>query len=223
MEKRSHPMWRYVVCVLLVALVFALYVLRLYDWQILNGSTWLATADHSTQSTVAIPAARGEILDVNGEPLAVNRTGYAVVLNWPYMQQGSDEETTRQENETIRQILSLLDRYGEEWTDELPILVQDGAYVFAEGEDREIETLKGRDYANVNSYATADLCMEALIERYGVEGYTMEETRDIVSVRYNMVKSQFGSSNPYTVAPDVSLEIVTILSENSQSLPGMSI
>ena len=60
MEKRSHPMWRYVVCVLLVALVFAVYVLRLYDWQILNGSTWLATADHSTQSTVAIPAARGE-------------------------------------------------------------------------------------------------------------------------------------------------------------------
>ena len=51
----------------------------------------------------------------------------------------------------------------------------------------------------------------------------MEETRDIVSVRYNMVKSQFGSSNPYTVAPDVSLEIVTILSENSQSLPGVSI
>ena len=223
MEKRSHPMWRYVVCVLLVALVFAVYVLRLYDWQILNGSTWLATADHSTQSTVAIPAARGEILDVNGEPLAVNRTGYAVVLNWPYMQQGSDEETTRQENETIRQIISLLDRYGEEWTDELPILVQDGAYVFAEGEDKEIETLKGRDYANVNSYATADLCMEALIERYGVEGYTMEETRDIVSVRYNMVKNQFGSSNPYTVAPDVSLEIVTILSENSQSLPGVSI
>lgn len=42
MEKRSHPMWRYVVCVLLIALVFALYVLRLYDWQILNGSTWLA-------------------------------------------------------------------------------------------------------------------------------------------------------------------------------------
>ena len=223
MEKRSHPMWRYVVCVLLVALVFAVYVLRLYDWQILNGSTWLATADHSTQSTVAIPAARGEILDVNGEPLAVNRTGYAVVLNWPYMRQDTDEETTRQENETIRQIISLLDRYGEEWTDELPILVQDGAYVFAEGEDREIETLKGRDYANVNSYATADLCMEALIERYGVEGYTMEETRDIVSVRYNMVKNQFGSSNPYTVAPDVSLEIVTILSENSQSLPGVSI
>ena len=223
MEKRSHPMWRYVVCVLLVALVFAVYVLRLYDWQILNGSTWLATADHSTQSTVAIPAARGEILDVNGEPLAVNRTGYAVVLNWPYMRQDTDEETTRQENETIRQIISLLDRYGEEWTDELPILVQDGAYVFAEGEDKEIETLKGRDYANVNSYATADLCMEALIERYGVEGYTMEETRDIVSVRYNMVKNQFGSSNPYTVAPDVSLEIVTILSENSQSLPGVSI
>lgn len=223
MEKRPRSAWRYVFLVGLLIAVFGVYVLRLYDWQIINGDTWLTTADNSTQSTVTMTAARGEILDVNGEPLAVNRTGYAVVLNWAYMRLDTMEETVRQENETIHQIITLLDEKGEEWTDVLPIAWENGEYVFLPDMDKEIETLKGRDYADVNSYASAELCMESLIEKYDVEGYTPEETRDIVSVRYNMTKNQFGVSNPYTMADDVSLEIVTILSENTQKLPGVSI
>ena len=223
MEKRPRSAWRYLVLTLLLIAVFGVYVLRLYDWQIVNGDTWLTTADNSTQSTVTMTAARGEILDVNGEPLAVNRTGYAVVLNWAYMRLSTMAETVKQENETIRQIITLLDQKGEEWTDVLPIVWENGEYVFLPDMDKEIETLKGRDYADVNSYASAELCMESLIAKYEVEGYTPEETRDIVSVRYNMTKNQFGVSNPYTMAEDVSLEIVTILSENTQKLPGVSV
>lgn len=223
MEKKNRPAGRYLFCILFLAAVFGVYLYRLYDWQIINGDTWLTTADNSTQTTVSMTAARGEILDVNGEPLAVNRTGYAIVLDWAYMRLDTMDETVKQENETIHQIITLLDEKGEEWTDVLPIVWQDGEYVFLPDMDKEIETLKGRDYADVNSYASAQLCMESLIEKYDVEGYTPEETRDIVSVRYNMTKNQFGLSNPYTMADDVSLEIVTILSENTQKLPGVSI
>lgn len=223
MEKKNRPAGRYLFCILFLAAVFGAYLYRLYDWQILNGDAWLTTADNSTQTTVSMTAARGEILDVNGEPLAVNRTGYAIVLDWAYMRLDTMDETVKQENETIHQIITLLDEKGEEWTDVLPIVWQDGEYVFLPDMDKEIETLKGRDYADVNSYASAQLCMESLIEKYDVEGYTPEETRDIVSVRYNMTKNQFGLSNPYTMADDVSLEIVTILSENTQKLPGVSI
>lgn len=223
MEKKNRPAGRYLFCILFLAAVFGVYLYRLYDWQIINGDTWLTTADNSTQTTVSMTAARGEILDVNGEPLAVNRTGYAIVLDWAYMRLDTMDETVKQENETIHQIITLLDEKGEEWTDVLPIVWQDGEYVFLPDMDKEIETLKGRDYADVNSYASAQLCMESLIEKYDVEGYTPEETRDIVSVRYNMTKNQFGLSHPYTMADDVSLEIVTILSENTQKLPGVSI
>lgn len=223
MEKKNRPAGRYLFCILFLAAVFGVYLYRLYDWQIINGDAWLTTADNSTQTTVSMTAARGEILDVNGEPLAVNRTGYAIVLDWAYMRLDTMDETVKQENETIHQIITLLDEKGEEWTDVLPIVWQDGEYVFLPDMDKEIETLKGRDYADVNSYASAQLCMESLIEKYDVEGYTPEETRDIVSVRYNMTKNQFGLSNPYTMADDVSLEIVTILSENTQKLPGVSI
>ena len=59
MEKRPRPAWRYVFCVVLLIAVFGAYVLRLYDWQIVNGDTWLTTAGNSTQSTGKISAARG--------------------------------------------------------------------------------------------------------------------------------------------------------------------
>ena len=223
MEKQNRPLGRYLFCILFLTVIFGLYLYRLYDWQIVNGDTWLTTADNSTQSTVAITAARGEILDVNGEPLAVNRTGYAIVLDWAYMRLDTMDETVKQENETIHQIITLLDEKGEEWTDILPIAWENGEYVFLPDMGKEIETLKGRDYADVNSYASAQLCMDSLIAKYEVEGYSPEETRDIVSVRYSMTKNQFGISHPYTMAEDVSLEIVTILSENTQKLPGVSI
>lgn len=223
-EQKKELRFRYLILALIPLAVLAVYVLRLYDWQILNGDQWLSTADHSTQTVVDMAAARGEILDSEGNPLAVNKTGYSIVFNWLYMKQSTTEETNRTENATIHQLILLLEEKGVEWLDTLPIhLTEDGAYAFDEGADQEIETLKGKDYADVNSYADADTCMANLAEKYGVEGYSKEETRDIVSVRYNMTKERFSTSYPYTFAEDISLECVSIISENSQKLPGVTV
>lgn len=222
-EKRPVP-YRMIVCIAAVAVVLAIYVVRLVDWQVINGDTWVQKADYSTQTTVPMPASRGEILDSGGNPLAVNNTGYAIVFDWVYMKQSTNEETQRVENQTILRLIRLVEEKGGEWEDVLPVEYKDGGYVFKDGEDKEISTLKGKDYADVNAYATADLCMENLIKKYSVDsGYTPEEMRDIVSVRYNMTKNQFGVSAPYTFAQDVSDEVVAIVSENSQVLPGVSV
>ena len=50
---------------------------------------------------------------------------------------------------------------------------KDGGYVFKDGEDKEISTLKGKDYADVNAYATADLCMENLIKKQKLENISI--------------------------------------------------
>ena len=205
---------RYLACGLIVFAVLAVYTLRLVDWQILNGASFLETANKSSSSTVVMDAARGEILDVNGVGLAVNKTGYAIVFDRAYMK--SDTQ-----NRTIHQLIRLLSQRGEKWTDVLPVkLNAKGQYEFIAGMDKEIATMKSADYANVNSYATADLCMEHLAEKYKVTGYSAADTRNIVSVRYNMTKSAFGISQPYTFADDVSKDTVAIISENSALLPG---
>jgi penicillin-binding protein 2 len=207
---------RYLFCGFIVIAVMAVYSLRLADWQLVNGASFLVTADKTSTARVSMTAARGEILDVNGNGLAVNKTGYAIVFERTYMTSGT-------ENKTIAQLIALLSQRGEKWTDVLPITRgKNGKYEFIAGSEKEAAALKSKDFLNMNSYATADECMAELIKKYDIKGFSDAETRNIVSVRYNMTKSGFGISTPYTFAPDVSKDTVAIISENSQKLPGAS-
>lgn len=207
--------------VALIGMVFgilAVYILRLIDWQILNGADTRKKADATSASIVTMDAARGEILDIHGNPLAANKTGYAIQFERPYMPRGT-------ENETIRRLTNLLNGRKEQWTDELPIFINAAdKYEFLPDSEAAVERLKGKDYADLNSYATAEDCMNALIEKYEIDpSYTQREIRNVASVRYNMVKSGFNSSTPYIFAPDISGDTVGIVSENTQLLPGASI
>ena len=198
--------------------ILAIYTLRLVDWQILNGADTRQQADSTSASIVTMDAARGEIVDAAGNPLAANKTGYAIQFERPYMTYGT-------ENESIRLLTNLLDSRGEEWTDELPIQIDEqGAYAFMPDSEKEVERLKGKDFADLNSYATADDCMNALIEKYEIDAtLPKKEIRNIASVRYGMTKAGFNASTPYIFAPDISGETVGIVSENTQLLPGASI
>ena len=202
----------FIVLAALVACVF-----RLADWQIVNGSKFLETANHTSVVTLSMDAARGEILDSDGNGLAVNKTGYALVFNKIYMNSDS-------ENETIIRLIRLLNKRKEVWEDTLPIEADsNGKYKFKSGEEKEIAKLKSKDFLDVNSYATAGECMQYLIEKYECKGYSAKDTRDILSVRYNMTKDGFSDSSPYTFAEDVDKDTVLIVSENSDKLPGISI
>ena len=194
--------------------ILAIYTLRLVDWQILNGADTRQQADSTSASIVTMDAARGEIVDAAGNPLAANKTGYAIQFERPYMTYGT-------ENESIRLLTNLLDSRGEEWTDELPIQIDEqGAYAFMPDSEKEVERLKGKDFADLNSYATADDCMNALIEKYEIDAtLPKKEIRNIASVRYGMTKAGFNA----IFAPDISGETVGIVSENTQLLPGASI
>ncbi|MBE6821830.1 MAG: penicillin-binding protein [Ruminococcaceae bacterium] len=205
---------RYIFCGIIVMAVLAVYCLRLVDWQIVNGSSWLQKATSSSVAKVSMDAARGEILDAKGVGLAVNKTVYAIVFDRAHMPDGTA-------NKTIAQLIALLTKRGETWEDTLPIILdKNGTYQFIAGKEKEVAALKAKDFLNMNSYATAEQCMSELVKKYEITGYTKAETRAIVSVRYNMTKSGFGLSTPYTFAKDVSKETVAIINENSSRLPG---
>ncbi len=208
---------RYIFCIAVLFLVFCVYGLRLIDWQIVNGKEILEESTKTNTSAVKMEAARGEILDANGVPLAVNKTGYSIVFDKVYM-------TAETQNKTILQLISLLDKRGEEWEDVLPIQTDAaGTYSFIPGMEDEAEALKKDSSIRLNSYSTADECMKTMVELYDCEGYSPQDTRDIVSVRYNMAKLGFSVSSPYTFARSVSADTVGIVSENKQNLPGATI
>lgn len=214
---------RAVVCLGLVALIILGFIVRLFDWQIIEGSHYRDDVSTTANYKLYSEATRGEILDVNGVALKTNNTLYTITINKLYI----SEDTSV--NEVVENLLKLFDKVGEKWIDLLPIeLKSDGAYEFKNTETTEeqkaMSFLRSGDYLGLSVYADANEYMKALIERYEL-GEIEDKTlaRNICSVRFNMERNLFTNTNPYTFAEKVSQKLTAIVSEYSQAMPSVEV
>ncbi|WP_369297203.1 penicillin-binding transpeptidase domain-containing protein [uncultured Neglectibacter sp.] len=206
---------RYAFCILLLLAVCLLYVGRLFQWQVINGEYYRQEALNDRTDTIELDAARGQILDRNGKVLAGNRVSYDIVYNALNM-------VYEERNATIIKVVELLEERNEKWRDRLPIILnEENEYQFAEGRESEIETLKGQDMLNMAEYATAEECMGELARRYGCEGFSKKDIRDVASVRYSMERDGYSRTNAYVIAADVSSETVGVISQRAGELKGV--
>lgn len=186
-------------------------------------ATLISTANVGNVSayTTTVKAARGEILDRNGKTLVTNRQGNSVTFNAAAFP-GSDEQSAR--NEEIISLIQLCEANDVDYIDDLPIkLDSSGNYAFTsdDGDKAYITWLKSSDMLDLNSYATAENCMDALIERYDLQAYSKSDARKIASVCVEMKKEGFGLSYPFTFAEDVPTELITIIMENKSFYKGV--
>ena len=208
---------RLIICGVIVVLIFAVFTIRLFDWQILNEDKYKEISAQSTSYTEVSDATRGEILDVHGKELAVNKTAYNIVINKIYVQENST-------NDIINTLLDLCAKCDTKWVDELPIKVKNDVVSFSADSDAELEYIKGESMLNDSDLNTPDEVLDALAQRYKAD--SIEDTyrrRDVVSVRYNMEKSGYSYSKAYIFAEKVSEEAVAVVSEQTQSVPGVEI
>ena len=165
---------RYIFCFVLVVAVFSAYIARLVDWQIVNGEEYRERANRSSIYRNKTEALRGEIFDVNGVGFAENITGYKIMFDRFALD--ADKE-----NQTILDLISLMSLKNEPFIDELPIkLVSDNQFEFIEGKEKEIKVLKGKNRLNLNSYSTANECMEKLAQKYDCGNFDSKTRRDII-------------------------------------------
>lgn len=210
---------RYAFCLVLVAFVLISYITRLVDWQLINSTEYRERANRNNLSITKTEALRGEIVDVNGVSFAENETGYAIVFERFTMPED-------RENEIILELIDLMEKKGEPWIDELPIVInKKGEYEFVPEKEKEIKALKGKDRLNVNEYTTAEDCMKKLVERYKCENYDRNTQRKLVSAKYNMESNGYyrGMNGCSTFAEGISPDLVSIVSEKFQENSGIRI
>lgn len=201
-----------------VIAVFVLFGANLFRIQVLNAD---ASGEKAVKaSTVKVEAARGEIYDRNGKVLVTNKQINSLIFEADYFP-GQKEMESR--IEIIDSLINLFDESGEEWNDDLPIKLKDEKAKFIKDRDSDISYLKSKDFLNLNEYATAENCLDALISRYSLESYSKKQARKIASVCYGMKKNLFSSSNPYTFADEVSNELIATVKENSEFYRGVEV
>ena len=206
------------ICLIIVLVFFTMFVVRLVDWQLVQGDYYREEVSTRANYVLTSDATRGEIVDINGEVIAANTTNYTVVLDKLYI--SSDMSI----NDVIVEMFGLLSHRNAEWIDNLPIIMTAGSYDFTEGSEYELEGLRSGDFLDLGVYSTAEEYINAFAKRYDaedIEDKTLQ--RNIISVRYNMEVQGFDSTTPYTFAEHLDEDTVAIISETSQNKPYMDI
>lgn len=214
--KRPHR--RIVVLGLLVFVVVCSYVIRLFQVQIVHGDAYAAEVFLGSRTTLPVTATRGEILDCNMTPLIINTTSYTVMFDYNYFPHG--ENDLGRQNEILCGLCDLLTAAGETWNDTLPIS-KTKPYTFEKGRDAAADALKSD--LRLASYATADNCMSALVEKYGLSGYDDDTARALAGIHREMEIREFSSTVPFTFARNVSKETSYTISERSSEFAGVSV
>ena len=201
---------------ILILAMFALCAIDLMKIQIVDGAEYLEKSKTTSQASQVISSPRGEIVDINGNEIVSNKTGFNVVREKAFFPSNKAEM-----NRIICGIAEILDEDGVEWIDTLPVSMEK-PYTYLEA--RESDIVKLRKTIGVQHYATAEECLIEMYKQYEIdEGYTDKQKRIIAGVRYEMIMRSFSLSNRYTFAEDIPMDTVVKLKEAAYTLEGMDI
>ena len=216
-KKRSSLKARYIFIGVFTAFAVAVLFGRLVEWQVFQSEYYDEVATASASYTVETEGIRGEIFDKNGVPLAVNETGYKIVINKLFM-------PDKRLNDAIVRAAEAVESAGGKWKDNFPILTdKDGNYVFDNGKSESVAKLKSKDRLNMNPYSTADECMAIMSQKYDCKDYSQKQKRDIASVRYSMENSGYSYTTPYIFADGITENQMLSLSEKLNDIKGISV
>jgi len=216
-DSESRIARRYIIVAAVFVVLCAVFLTVLAIYQIKGAGSYQKT-DIAETKTFVVAGVRGEIYDRNGKLLVGNSTAYDMIYEY-----GSMPNTYAEINASLLDILDAIER--TENTEQLceDFFVIEGYYpnvsyreelydtesdyyeYFVEiCEDRELDTdISAKDFAEyyINKYKLSS------------EVYSDDEIYQLMRLWYEMERVGFGAYKSYTVAKDVSAELVTYVLE----------
>ena len=210
---------RAVILFLVFALVVGFFSGKLYLMQVRDtgGDTNNIT---TFETRTRVKAARGNILDRNGNVLVTNRASYDLMINHFVL------TSSAQPNETLLKLVKLCREMGVEYEEHFPITKETPfRYTLSDynttWQNHFQSFLIYRD--NLDSDATAPLLMQKLRESYLIpEDWSDEDARAVLGLRYELsLRMCVNSLSNYVLLTDVSSEMLAAALE--LGVPGMSV
>ncbi len=215
--KRFFEILRIGAAVGLLALAVVFAGSRLMKIQVVDGAMYLEMSKSSKTATQTVSAPRGQIVDSMGRPLVENRVSYNVVINESFFPDSLEEQNT-----VILRLTKLLEADGLMWEDGLPVTREKPyEYTLAAGSQ---EVKRVLEKLRLAGYATAENCVDALIDMYEIpEEWSDAEKRAVAGVRYQMILGDFSSKNDYVFIKDVPIETAAKVRELAYQLSGAGV
>ncbi len=171
--------------------------------------------------TYTVPGVRGEIYDKNGKLLVGNSTVYDLVYEY-----GAMPETRREVNEALLATLSALEQTGNRDKLAEDLFILEGTYpdmtfcaALSDPESRESHAFSQflTDQKMDPQTVSEDEVVSYFTKRYSLseERYTPEEITGLIRLYYEMERADFGAYASYTIAEDVSMDMITAMEETN--------
>lgn len=190
--------------------------LRLMKIQLVEQNEYKEKTSARSVYKQTIASSRGEIVDADGSLIVGNKVGYNVII-----QPDSFPADNEKGNEVILEIAKLLKKNDIEWQQSLSIS-ESKPYKFTTDDNTVIKKIKSK--LNLNVYATAENCIDKIIDDYKIsDKYSDEEKRIIAGIRYEMLIRDFSMSTEFMLAEDIDKDIIADIEELSIKYPGIDI
>ena len=226
MKKQNTMPKRYIILLSAFALVCFVFSARLINLQFNKGQTEdLRAKSEYTTETQVIQALRGNICDRNGKVLVTTSYAYDIVLDYNKMSDNFIEF-----NNSILAVLDALDEtQNNEYraSDLFPFVGEYPNYSYSE----EALTKGSATYNALNKMLkeleleniSAKELTEYFVKRWKFNRldensnpiFSDDDISRLIRIRYDMLRCQFSSTNPYTVAKGVDISFLTYIKELS--------
>ena len=202
----------------IVGTILSLFAVKLYSMQVADAAV---NGDNTTTYTIStrVRAARGDILDINGNKLVTNRASYDLHLNHYVILNATNT------NARLLELVNLCRDMGITYNDHFPV-TQEKPFTYTL--EQQNNTWKGyfqkflvnRD--NMDSDISAPLLIQQLRQSYRIpEDWTDEQARLVIGLRYELTLRNITNLPTYVLLEDASEAVLTAVL--ALDVPGMMV
>lgn len=208
----EHSNFRYNVITTVVYLVGIVILIQLFNIQIVNGSEYREDSNKRLTREATIEAARGSILDRNGNVLVSTEMEFSLEM---YKSKTDDEQL----NSSILVMTNILEQNANSYVDTFPISIEPYEYHFNSDEDLAAWKKKYK----IPEAASAEEAFYLFRDKYNIKTDNPKEIRQILAIRYAISTIGYSTTRSIKISDNISRESAVQLQENSQSLTGVNV
>lgn len=204
---------RELVLSIIILVISGIFILQLFNLQILEGATYREQAEKRMVRTETVSAARGEIYDRNGIVLATNKLSYNIELYKvrvePYEQ-----------NSSIEKLIKILESNGDKIYSTFPINEDFSGFNFSDEEKEK----KWKESMNIDPSFNFEQVIDYYIEKYDLSSIEDRNMQiKIIEVKYEGNLNGYSLFNSALIAKDISEKSVAQIEESKSELYGINI
>ena len=208
MDKRNL---RYNILTVLVYIIGIILIIQLFNLQIVHGEEYREKSSTRLTRETKIEAARGNILDRNGNTIAGTITQYSLEI----YKSKIDKQTL---NNTLLEVTKVLDQHNDSYKDKFPIDAETLAFTM----DSQEEINNWLKSNKLEENLTSEQVINKFKEKYEIKNEDIKEARKIIGLRYGIEKEGYSSMSAYVISNNISKESVAIFEEQSSKFPGIA-